>query len=172
MKRITIILLSAAMIFAAACSGGQTQDAPEPEAADAQEQQEQSVQSAESSAEEDKMTEMILKINGEEVNVTWEDNDSVRALAELAAGSGLTAETSIYGGFEQVGGLGTALPSSDTQQTAQPGDIMLYSSSNIVVFFGNNSWAYTKLGHIEGKSADELRALLGGETCEITLLSN
>ena len=114
MKRITIILLSAAMVFAAACSGGQTQDAPEPEAADAQEQQEQSVQSAESSAEEDKMTEMILKINGEEVNVTWEDNDSVRALAELAAGSGLTAETSIYGGFEQVGGLGTALPSSDT----------------------------------------------------------
>jgi len=49
---------------------------------------------------------------------------------------------------------------------------MLYSSSNIVVFFGNNSWAYTKLGHIEGKSADELRALLGGETCEITLLPN
>ena len=160
------------MMFAAACSGGQTQDAPEPEAADAQEQQEQSVQSAESSAEEGEMTEMILKINGEELNVSWEDNDSVRALAELAGGSGLTVETSIYGGFEQVGGLGTTLPSSDTQQTAQPGDIMLYTGSNIVVFFGNNSWAYTKLGHIEGKSADELRALLGGETCEITLISN
>lgn len=158
------------MLFAVGCSGGQTQDAPE--AAEVQEQQEQNVQSAESSAEEGEMTEMILKINGVEVDVTWEDNDSVRALAELAGGSGLTVETSKYGGFEQVGGLGTTLPSSDTQQTAQPGDIMLYSSSNIVVFFGNNSWAYTKLGHIEGKSAGELEDLLGGETCEITILSN
>ena len=44
--------------------------------------------------------------------------------------------------------------------TAQPGDIVLYSGNQLVVFFGSNSWSYTKLDHIEGLSTDELTALL------------
>lgn len=167
MKRFAVILISMAMLLAAACSDGRIQDALE--TGDAQDQHDQ--QDNESSGEEDEMAEMILKINGEEVQVSWEDNDSVKALAGLAGGQGLTVETSIYGGFEQVGALGTTLPSSDTQQEARPGDIMLYTGSNIVLFFGNNSWAYTKLGHMDGMSGDELRELLGGESASITIVS-
>ena len=76
---------------------------------------------------------------------------------------------SMYGGFEQVGALGTDLPSSDINITTKPGDIMLYTGSNIVVFYGSNSWSYTRLGHIENKSDEELKDLLGGNNVEITL---
>ena len=39
-----------------------------------------------------------------------------------------------YGGFEQVGSIGSTLPSSDTRITTSPGDIVLYSSNQIVIF--------------------------------------
>ena len=53
-----------------------------------------------------------------------------------------------YGGFEQVGSLGSSLPRNDEQTTTDFGDIVLYSGDQIVIFYGPNSWAYTRLGHI------------------------
>ena len=53
--------------------------------------------------------------------------------------------------------------------TAQPGDIVLYSGNQLVVFFGSNSWSYTKLGHISGLSADELAALLDKDIAVIEI---
>ena len=63
--------------------------------------------------------------------------------------------------FEQVGPLGRSLPRNDSQTTTQPGDIVLYSGNQIVVFYGSNSWAYTRLGHVE-LSQQEMTELLGG----------
>ena len=88
---------------------------------------------------------VILKINGEEYPVLWEDNESVEALKELCP---LTVRMSKYGGFEQVGSLGSSLPRNDEQTTTDFGDIVLYSGDQIVIFYGSNSWAYTRLGHI------------------------
>ena len=48
----------------------------------------------------------------------------------------------------------------DKQITTEFGDIVLYSGNQIVVFYGSNSWAYTKLGHID-LSEEELTQLLG-----------
>jgi hypothetical protein len=70
-----------------------------------------------------------------------------------------------------VGSLGTDLPNDDVDTTTEPGDIVLYSGSSIVVFFGTNTWAYTRLGHIEGKSVDELRDMLGGNNVILTIAS-
>ena len=103
-----------------------------------------------------------LWIGEQEVEVLWEDNDSVRALEELAGAEGLTVALSGYGGFEQVGSLGKSLPRNDVQTVTGPGDIVLYSGSSIVLFYGSNSWAYTRLGKIRGLDESELRALLGG----------
>ena len=119
--------------------------------------------------EEEVMETLIMKINDETVSVEWEYNESVRALAELAADGPVTIETSRYGGFEQVGSIGTTLPSNDVSISTEPGDIMLYTSSNIVVFFGTNSWSYTRLGRITGKSDEELTQLLGGSNATITI---
>ena len=54
-----------------------------------------------------------------------------------------------YSGFEKVGALGTSLPASNSQTTTQAGDIVLYNGNQIVVFYGSNSWSYTRLGHID-----------------------
>lgn len=110
---------------------------------------------------------MTLKIGEREVQVSWEDNDSVEDLKKLAA-SGLTIKMSMYGGFEQVGPIGQSIARDDEQTTTAPGDIVLYSGDQIVVFYGSNSWEYTRLGKIN-MSEDELTELLGNEDVTITL---
>ena len=75
----------------------------------------------------------------------------------------------MYGGFEQVGSIGSRLPSSDKQITTSSRDIVLYSSNQIVVFYGSNSWSYTKLGQITDKTDKELQELLGNGNVTITL---
>ena len=120
----------------------------------------------ESKEEEEPM--MQMKINDTPVTVAWEDNESVSALKELAAND-LTIQMSMYGGFEQVGSIGQRLPSSDVQTSTSSGDIVLYSSNQLVVFYGSNSWAYTRLGHITDKTPEEMRTLLSNGDVTITL---
>ena len=121
-----------------------------------------------SGAENEKAETMRLKIGETEVNVAWEDNESVDALKELAR-DGLSIPMSMYGGFEQVGPIGKDLPREDRQTTTQAGDIVLYSGNQLVIFYGSNSWAYTRLGKIVDKSASELTELLGSGDAAVTL---
>ena len=119
-------------------------------------------------SEEEEEPMMQMKINDTPVTVAWEDNESVSALKELAAND-LTIQMSMYGGFEQVGSIGQRLPSSDVQTSTSSGDIVLYSSNQLVVFYGSNSWAYTRLGHITDKTPEEMRTLLSNGDVTITL---
>ena len=107
------------------------------------------------------METLTMKIDGKKVTVDWEENESIAALTELVKDKPLTVQTSMYGGFEQVGSIGTSLPRNDAQTTTQAGDIVLYSGNQIVVFYGTNSWAYTRLGHITDKTAEQMEKLLG-----------
>jgi hypothetical protein len=75
----------------------------------------------------------------------------------------------MYGGFEQVGSIGQRLPRNDSQTTTQSGDIVLYAGDQIVVFYGSNSWAYTRLGHVTNKSDEEMAQLLGNGDVQITI---
>lgn len=113
--------------------------------------------------------DMQLKIGDTPVSVTWEKNDAVDALAEMTAGDWHNFQLSMYGGFEQVGSLGASLPASDKQMTTEAGDIVLYSGNQIVMFYGSNSWAYTRLGHISDKSQAELEELLGNGDVTISI---
>lgn len=113
---------------------------------------------------------MKLYIDDKEVSVIWEDNKSVDALKELAIDD-LTINMSMYGGFEQVGDIGVTLPSSDKRISTEPGDIVLYASDQIVLFYGSNTWSYTKLGKIE-KTKDELKQLLGNGDVTIRISKN
>lgn len=112
---------------------------------------------------------MKMTIGGARVNVAWEKNDSVRALMDLCREKPLTVEMSMYGGFEQVGSLGKRLPSNDTYTTTASGDIVLYSSNQIVVFYGSNAWEYTRLGHITDRDEAGMRDLLSGGDVTITI---
>ena len=111
---------------------------------------------------------MVLMIGDTEVPVTWEDNASVEELKTLA-GNGLTISLSMYGGFEQVGSIGQSIARDDEQITTSSGDIVLYSGDQIVIFYGSNSWAYTKLGKID-LSEEEMTSLLSNGDVTITLI--
>ncbi len=110
--------------------------------------------------------ELHIKINGVNYKTEWEDNESVQALKELCP---LTVKMSMYGGFEQVGSLGQSLPRNDEQTTTDYGDIVLYSGDQIVIFYGSNSWSYTRLGHIHANKNIMEKILANGDvTIELT----
>ena len=80
----------------------------------------------------------------------------------------LTIHMSMYGGFEQVGPIGRTIVRDDAQTTTASGDIVLYSGNQIVIFYGSNAWAYTRLGHVD-LPTDEMERLLGNGDVTIAI---
>lgn len=103
---------------------------------------------------------MNITIDGVTKSVTLVDNAAARALVARLQESPVTVTLNTSGGFEIWGVLGFSLPTSNEQITAQPGDVILYNGSNICLFYGSNSWSYTRLGHIDGLTEEELRTFL------------
>ena len=117
------------------------------------------------------MDKMYITIDGQTQSVTLVDNAATRALLEKLRQATVTVTLNSSGGFEIWGALGFSLPTSNQQMTAQPGDVILYNGSNICLFYGSNSWSYTRLGKIDGLSESELRAFLkaGESNISVTL---
>ena len=113
---------------------------------------------------------MYLTINGNKLKVTLEKNSSVDALVKLLEQGDITYTANDYGGFEKVGALGHTLPTNNSQITTSAGDVILYSGNQIVLFYGSNSWSYTRLGRIEGYSDSQLRTLLGAGQGQIQVV--
>ena len=104
--------------------------------------------------------QLHLRLGNEILSVDWEENESVNTLRNLVKDEALTVNMSMYGGFEQLGAIGTSLPRDDVQTVTKAGDIVLYAGNQIVVFYGSNAWAYTRLGHISDPRPEELTELL------------
>lgn len=111
---------------------------------------------------------IVLEVNGTEIPVQWEENRAVEDLKALLADGALTIQMTAYGGFEQVGALPQTLTSDNTQITTEPGDIVLYNGNSIVLFYGSNTWSYTKLGQMTDFD-EALTELLSAETITVTL---
>ena len=108
----------------------------------------------------DMTDEIYFTIGGNKIEVKLENNAAVEALIKLLNEGDITYTASEYGGFEKVGALGHTLPRNDVQLTTEAGDVVLYSGNQIVIFFGSNSWSYTKLGTVQGVSKEQLRDIL------------
>ena len=116
------------------------------------------------------MTDKIqLTISGTTLPVIIEDNVATRALVAALREGAITYTARDYGGFEKVGALGRSLPTSDTDITTQAGDVILYNGDNIVLFYGSNSWSYTRLGRIEYSTMDELKDFLQAGKGDVTV---
>lgn len=116
---------------------------------------------------------MNITINGKTVSCQLVDNSSTRALlAQLEKGD-ITYEADDYGNFEKVGYIGFSLPQNNESITTTAGDVILYQGNNICLYYGTNSWSFTRLGKIEGMSKDEIKTFLnaGGGSVRITLSS-
>lgn len=159
MKKIPALLLSFALLLSLTACQGQDVETNEPS------------QINEDSEDEtmEKEIKLQMMIGDSTVAVEWENNESVNALLDCVKDTPLTVQMSMYGGFEQVGSLGESLPRNDVQTTTQAGDIVLYSGNQIVVFYGSNSWAYTRLGRITDKTRQELADILGNGNVTLTL---
>ena len=123
------------------------------------------------SIEQEKEDIMKLYIDGEEIPVIWEENETIKELMEDAKEGDIVVNMSMYSNNEQVGSLGKRYSSNDKQLTTTNGDIVLYSSSNIVVFYAPNTWSYTRLGKME-LSAKEVTELLSNGDVELIIKVN
>lgn len=155
------VLFIAAAIALAACGG---RSAPE-----TREEKPQGVSVAENGSEvreeqidkeETETMEICFYIGGDRLTATLADNASARALVALLKEGDLEYTADDYGGFEKVGDIGHTLPRTDENISTKPGDVILYQGKNLCLYYGKNSWNFTRLGRIEGYSESEIRSLL------------
>lgn len=113
--------------------------------------------------------EPSMKIDDTSIDVEWENNDTVKELKEELKKGSLTIQLSKYSDFEQIGELGKTYSSSDKRLTTEVGNIMLYSGNKIVVFYGENTWKYTRIGKIKNLSKEEIKRLLSNSDVVLKL---
>jgi len=116
------------------------------------------------------MDKMYITIDGQTQAVTLVDNQATKTLVEKLRQTPVTVTLNSSGGFEIWGTLGFSLPTNNEQINAQPGDVILYNGSNICIFYGTNSWSYTRLGKIDGLSESELRTFLKAGESNISVI--
>ncbi len=122
-------------------------------------------QSAETASGQEE-TALKITVGDEELLATLEDNSSAREFKELLAQGPVTIEMEDYGGFEKVGLLGTTLTRNDQQITTEPGDVILYQGNQITIYYGTNTWNFTRLAKIDDPA--DLQAKLGEGRVQVT----
>lgn len=112
---------------------------------------------------------LLLSVNGQELTASFVDSSAAEELAEKLKAEPVTITLNEYGGFEKVGKLPWSLTRSDASTETEPCDIMLYQGNQMTIFYNSNSWSYTKLGHIDNITQNELKAILGEGNVTVTL---
>ena len=151
MLSVTFIIVCAFAALLSGCADSRRTEDPESQSSGSDSDKVQEVQAAEQNVKEEETMDrkMIIEIGGNHFTATLEDNKAADTLAEMMQEDPVTVQMSDYGGFEKVGDLGTELPTSNRQTTTRAGDIVLYQGNQIVIFYGSNSWSYTRLGRID-----------------------
>ena len=83
--------------------------------------------------------------------------------SQISTGELEKTEITDQSAIEQVGSLEKSYTKNDEQITTHSGDIVLYSGDKIVVFYGSNSWAYTRLGKMNIPEDDVTELLSNGD---------
>lgn len=104
-------------------------------------------------------TKIKITVNGKTFDAELEDNESARKLLEKLP---LEVTMTELNGNEKYYRFNENFPSADERVgNIHTGDIMLYSSSYVVLFYDNfsTSYSYTRLGKI--LNVDEFAKILG-----------
>ncbi len=102
---------------------------------------------------------LLIEANGKRFYATLENNSSAEALKNQSVP--FTVKMHDYGNFEKVGKLPFELPANDEQITTKPGDVILYQGDQITIYYGENTWSFTKLATINNVTKEELLSALG-----------
>ena len=114
-------------------------------------------------------TKLLISVGDTELTATLADNSSAQALFVLLKKGEITIDMSDYSNFEKVGELPESLPTNDEQLDTDYGDLILYLGHRFVIYYDKNSWNFTKLGHIDNITQEELKAILGEGDVTVTL---
>lgn len=161
MKRILCLLLVAGVIAVSACG------ASESDAASVSMQTGTDDQNAMMKLEtEEEGGMMTITVNGIEFQVELEENETAKA---FAAKLPLTLDMSELNGNEKYHYLGSRLPSNPERVGhIEIGDLMLYGSDCIVLFYESfgTLYTYTRIGRV--KDPDGLKEAVGSSDAEVT----
>ncbi len=162
MTRILYLLL--AVLGLSGCGNGSSPaDSAPPPSQSVISEQESSQSQDNSSSQEEPM--LKISVGDQELLATFADNSSAEAFRDLLAQGPVTVSMDDYGGFEKVGSLGTTLTRNDTRITTQPGDVILYQGNQITIYYGTNTWNFTRLAKINDST--DLQAKLGTGTVQV-----
>lgn len=161
MKKLFFICMALVLAMSfTAC--GSTKQSSESESA--------SIDSTHTAETEDMTTmKMSVTIGEQSFTATLEDNAATHELVKMMEKEPISINMDDYSGFEKVGSLGKSLTTDNRQITTQAGDIVLYSGNQIVMFYGSNSWSYTKIGTIDDLSGWEEALGKGSVTAVFSL---
>lgn len=163
MTRILYLFLAVLGLSGCGNSSSPADSAPPPSQSVISEQESSQSQDNSSSQEEPMLK---ITVGDQELLATFADNSSAEAFRDLLAQGPVTISMDDYGGFEKVGSLGTTLTRNDTRITTQPGDVILYQGNQITIYYGTNTWNYTRLAKINDST--DLQAKLGTGTVQVT----
>ena len=143
------LMTQAPGLFSEAPGQPETSKGPSETKRVAEGEQDAEASTAAANGEEKVGMKMNVQIGSSVFTATLENNAAVDTLVAMMEEAPVTVRMSDYAGFEKVGPLGTSLPTSNSHTTTQAGDIVLYQGDQIVIFYGSNSWSYTRLGRID-----------------------
>lgn len=132
-------------------------------------QSSESVAGGNSEESESEVSAMYITVNSNKLEVELAQNTSVKALVEILKQNDITYTATDYGGFEKVGNIGYSLPKNDEQITTQAGDVILYQGNNICLYYGTNSYTFTRIGKINGYTDAQLKELLFAGSGSVTV---
>ena len=163
MTRILYLFLAVLGLSGCGNSSSPADSAPPPSQSVISEQESSQSQDNSSSQEEPMLK---ITVGDQELLATFADNSSAEAFRDLLAQGPVTISMDDYGGFEKVGSLGTTLTRNDTRITTQPGDVILYQGNQITIYYGTNTWNFTRLAKINDST--DLQTKLGTGTVQVT----
>ena len=157
MRKIVMIFLVSMSMVLVACENKETQNSLE------QTKSENVKKMTESDKKEQVMT---VEVNGQKFEAELYDNDTADAFKEMLP---ITFSMNEHNGNEKYIYMDQSLPSaSEKIGGIQNGDIMLFGSDCLVVFYESfqTSYTYTRIGYI--KNPDGLPSALGNGSAEIS----
>ena len=164
MTRILTMLL--AVLGLSACLAGEVHMEPVSQPSDQAAASEQETPQPSGETDDEGENQLKITVGDHELLATFADNPSAEEFRELLSKGPVTVEMEDYGGFEKVGPLGTSLTRSDEQITTEPGDVILYQGNQITIYYGTNTWSFTRLARIDEPA--NLKTMLGEGAVQVT----
>ena len=113
---------------------------------------------------------LIIEAGDKQMYVYLGNSETCKALIEkLKEEKEIEVSLKDYGNFEKTGKLPWQLPRDDKQIKAQTGDVFLYEGDQISVFYDENTWDYTRIGHLVGMTKEEILDVLGNGDITVKL---